>query len=153
MCTCRETVFVAVDEHNVRLHPAIPGKHNGPIRPPSGVDCFREVYFAGWLWCSFTGSGISVGITDSQLSRLQGIGGEGGIRTLDRVVRPYNVGSHEYGFLRRYQHWGRGLASSRDPSVQSEVRDHPLDGIPCFGNFCASHSRFMHRRGMAKASF
>ena len=23
MCTCRETVFVAVDEHNVRLHPAI----------------------------------------------------------------------------------------------------------------------------------
>src|SRR5437879_7014092 len=90
MCTCRETVFVAVDEHNVRLHPAIPGKHNGPIRPPSGVDCFREVYFAGWLWCSFTGSGISVGITDSQLSRLQGIGGEGGIRTLDRVVRPYN---------------------------------------------------------------
>src|SRR5207245_411828 len=85
MCTCRETVFVAVDEHNVRLHPAIPGKHNGPIRPPSGVDCFREVYFAGWLWCSFTGSGISVGITDSQLSRLQGIGGEGGIRTPDTL--------------------------------------------------------------------
>ncbi len=49
MCTCRETVFVAVDKHNVQLHPAIRGKHNGPIRPPSGVDCFREVYFAGWL--------------------------------------------------------------------------------------------------------
>ena len=100
-----------------------------------------------------TGFDTSPGTTGVELPDYKANGGEGGIRTLDRVVRPYNVGSHEYGFLRRYQHWGRGLASSRDPSVQSEVRDHPLDGIPCFGNFCASHSRFMHRRGMAKASF
>ena len=34
--------------------------------------------------------GIGVGITDLQVLDNEGNGGEGGIRTLDRVVRPYN---------------------------------------------------------------
>jgi hypothetical protein len=35
-------------------------------------------------------SGISIGITGLQVQDNQCNGGEGGIRTLDRVVRPYN---------------------------------------------------------------
>jgi hypothetical protein len=74
--------FLAVHEHNVGFHTSIGGQQNAAI-PPSvrRLDSLCEIDFAIGHAAILPDSGISVGITDSQVLDNKSNGGEGGIRS------------------------------------------------------------------------